>query len=149
MVSSHRRGPWTLTARVSSSAKSCPRWCPFMRKGATAALCLFVHGFEACYDVAFHRFIFGDLKPENILVTGSGHAKITDFGAVRPFVPGNHATTQLMCGRPWIFSCLLMCVCVCVVCALPWFVLFQHHRQSQEIRRSHAERGARSSRWRL
>lgn len=29
-------------------------------------------------------FVFGDLKPENILVTATGHAKITDFGAVRP-----------------------------------------------------------------
>ena len=36
-------------------------------------------------DAMWHaRFVFGDLKPENILVTATGHAKITDFGAVRP-----------------------------------------------------------------
>lgn len=28
--------------------------------------------------------MYGDLKPENILLTESGHAKLTDFGAVRP-----------------------------------------------------------------
>jgi serine/threonine protein kinase len=31
------------------------------------------------------RFVYGDLKPENIVLTSSGHAKLTDFGAVRPF----------------------------------------------------------------
>ena len=33
-------------------------------------------------------FAFGDLKPENIVLTGSGHGKLTDFGAVRP-LPGD------------------------------------------------------------
>ncbi len=29
-------------------------------------------------------FVYGDLKPENIVLTTSGHAKLADFGAVRP-----------------------------------------------------------------
>ncbi len=35
--------------------------------------------------IAAARFVYGDLKPENILLTETGHAKLTDFGAVRPF----------------------------------------------------------------
>lgn len=29
-------------------------------------------------------FAFGDCKPENVVLTGDGHAKLTDFGGVRP-----------------------------------------------------------------
>jgi len=30
-------------------------------------------------------FVYSDLKPENILITESGHIKVTDFGACRPY----------------------------------------------------------------
>ena len=41
----------------------------------------------AVADVHSRGFAFGDLKPENIVLTSSGHAKLTDFGALRP-LPG-------------------------------------------------------------
>jgi len=39
---------------------------------------------------AVHKagLVFGDVKPENVVFTASGHAKLTDFGAVRP-LPGS------------------------------------------------------------
>lgn len=39
-----------------------------------------VAALEAVHDAGF---CFGDLKPENILFTGTGHVKVTDFGAAR------------------------------------------------------------------
>ena len=41
-------------------------------------------------------FVYGDLKPENILITETGHIKVTDFGACRPFTK---AATVLIGGR--------------------------------------------------
>jgi serine/threonine protein kinase len=41
-------------------------------------------------------FVYSDLKPENILITESGHVKLTDFGACRPFTD---SAKQLMKAR--------------------------------------------------
>lgn len=42
-------------------------------------------------------FVYGDLKPENIVLTSTGHAKLTDFGAVRAY--SAEATAQLVTAR--------------------------------------------------
>jgi serine/threonine protein kinase len=40
-------------------------------------------------------FVYGDLKPENIVLTTTGHAKLTDFGAVRPLTGTRFAATVI------------------------------------------------------
>ncbi len=39
-------------------------------------------------------FVYGDLKPENIVLTTTGHAKLTDFGAVRPLTGASCCTVH-------------------------------------------------------
>jgi serine/threonine protein kinase len=47
-------------------------------------------------------FVYGDLKPENIVLTTSGHAKLTDFGAVRPLTG---AVRFSLCGDQVAHAC--------------------------------------------
>lgn len=44
----------------------------------------------ALHSIHKQGFVYGDLKPENIVLTSSGHAKLTDFGAVRPVTRASH-----------------------------------------------------------
>ena len=41
-----------------------------------------VAGLHSIHELGF---VYGDLKPENIMLTTTGHVKITDFGACRPY----------------------------------------------------------------
>lgn len=45
---------------------------------------------------AIHQigFVYGDLKPENIVITGTCHAKLTDFGGCRPLTAEARERTQ-------------------------------------------------------
>ena len=49
----------------------------------------FVAGSAAAAVAHLHEIglVFGDLKPENVLLTMTGHVKVADFGAARPFTP--------------------------------------------------------------
>lgn len=61
-----------------------------VRHGAVSPACArHIAGELVAAMAAVHElgFAFGDLKPENVLLTGAGHAKLTDFGAVRPCEP--------------------------------------------------------------
>lgn len=49
--------------------------------------CRFIIGEVAAALASIHSIglVYSDLKPENIVITESGHVKLTDFGACRPF----------------------------------------------------------------
>lgn len=44
-------------------------------------------------------FLYGDLKPENCVLSETGHVKLTDFGACRPFTDGAKSMLKRQMGK--------------------------------------------------
>ncbi|CAB9506134.1 IPL1-related protein kinase 2 [Seminavis robusta] len=64
--------------------------------------CQFVLGEVIAALASLHDdlgFVYGDLKPENIVLSETGHVKLTDFGACRPFTAKAKEMLQRQMGK--------------------------------------------------
>jgi len=64
--------------------------------------CQFVMGEVVAALASLHDdlgFVYGDLKPENIVLSETGHIKLTDFGACRPYTERARALVQSQMGK--------------------------------------------------
>jgi tetratricopeptide (TPR) repeat protein len=59
---------------------------------------------EAMHHVAASRLVHGDLKPANILITGTGFAKVADFGLARPVYEMAEGGVLTLAGTPGYMS---------------------------------------------
>ena len=64
--------------------------------------CQFVLGEIVAALASLHDdlgFVYGDLKPENIVLSETGHVKLTDFGACRPYTEQARAMLDSQMGK--------------------------------------------------